>query len=110
MRSIFKAAPSQLRASAGSTAASLPRLFAITSMPQPKIKLFQRFFFFYFCLYFKREHFSREGASLGTSGRDFPALRSHEPLVKNKSKAGNSEKGVFVLRRYPGFLVVKRNL
>lgn len=64
-----------------------------------------------FSFYFKRGHFSRESASLGTSGRDFPALRSHEPVVKNKSKAGNPEKGVFVFRRCRGgFLVVKLNL
>lgn len=59
----------------------------------------------------KKEHFSSENTFLGTSGRDFPAVRSHESVVKNKSKAGNSEKDVFVFRLCSGcFLVVKLNL
>lgn len=100
LRSIFRAAPSQLRASALSTAAALSRFFAITSLLKPKIKPFQRFFSFYF----KRGHFSRESASLSTSGRDFPALRSHEPVVKNKSKAGGLGEGSFRISPLPRLL------
>lgn len=107
MRSIFRAAPSSLRVSAGNAAAALLRLFAIRSMLKPKFQLLQAFSF----TPFRKKGLSKVSASLGTSGRDFPVPRSHEPVVKNKSKTGNREKEAFVFRRYPGgFLVVKLNL